>query len=133
MNPSNRDNKKTKALLNKVINIKLWQWVLICVIAGASVMTYQLLTGGLCFLKRITGFPCPSCGLTRAYLSAMRFDFESALYFHPLFWVVPLMIVVGILASYDNKRRKLWLYGFAALIFAFIICWIVRLITGTAV
>lgn len=45
----------------------------------------------LLFLK----FPCPGCGITRAYLAALRLDFKSAFNYHPLFFtVLPVLLYI---------------------------------------
>jgi len=41
-----------------------------------------------CIFKWITGISCPGCGITRAVLSTLRLDFKTALYYHPLFWLI---------------------------------------------
>ncbi len=47
-----------------------------------------------CVFYHTTGIPCPGCGMTRAYLAAMRLDFAEAFRMHPLWPVtVPLLAV----------------------------------------
>lgn len=47
-----------------------------------------------CVFYHMTGVPCPGCGMTRAYLAAMRLDFAEAFRMHPLWPVtVPLLAV----------------------------------------
>ena len=43
-----------------------------------------------CIFRLMTGIPCPGCGMTRAWLAALRLDFAAAFAYHPLFWVVPI-------------------------------------------
>ena len=50
----------------------------------------------VCHLKREFGVDCPGCGLTRAFLSIARFDFESALHFNPASFFVFALVVVQI-------------------------------------
>ena len=38
----------------------------------------------LCVFRRVTGMPCPSCGLTRATIAAAHGDFGSSVRLHPL-------------------------------------------------
>lgn len=45
----------------------------------------------LCPLANLTGWPCPSCGLTRAALALLRGDVARALALHPL---VPLVLLL---------------------------------------
>lgn len=42
-----------------------------------------------CLVKLAIGFPCPGCGLTRATLSLLRFDFVQAFMYNPLIFIVP--------------------------------------------
>lgn len=44
-----------------------------------------------CPIRTLLGFPCPGCGLSRAWLAALRLDFAAALRFYPLFWLIPLL------------------------------------------
>ena len=46
-----------------------------------------------CFFKRFFGISCPGCGMTRAVLSAIKFDFASAFSYHPMFWSLPIMYI----------------------------------------
>ena len=89
--------------------------------------------GGGCLLKDIFNTPCPSCGMSRAYFSVLMLDFEKAFAFHPLFWIFPTAVGIGIAATFDKKRRKLWLSLLGLCIVAYFICWIIRLATGNTV
>lgn len=46
-----------------------------------------------CPLYFMFGIPCPGCGMTRAFISLLKFDISQAFYYHPLF---PVVIVCGI-------------------------------------
>ena len=48
-----------------------------------------------CIFRLMTGIPCPGCGMTRAWLAALRLDFAAAFAYHPLFWVVPFAFVLA--------------------------------------
>lgn len=63
-----------------------------------------------CPIKWFTGISCPSCGMTRAVLSIMKFDFKMALYYHPLFWlIIPsvLFIIHAKKPIFGNKNYQL--------------------------
>ena len=47
-----------------------------------------------CPIRFLTGISCAGCGMTRAWLSVGKMDFESAFYYHPLFFV-PLIWLLG--------------------------------------
>ena len=53
-----------------------------------------------CVFLRLFGIPCPGCGMTRAYLALLRFDFARAFEMHPMFWSVPILIIFYI---FDGK------------------------------
>ena len=61
-------------------------------IAGVAIALYLLDLG--CIFKTMTGLSCPGCGMTRAWLSALRLDFSAALAYHPLFWAVPIALAL---------------------------------------
>jgi hypothetical protein len=49
----------------------------------------------VCLYKNITGNECIGCGMTRAILSAIHFQFENAYYFNKLVIIVcPLLIYI---------------------------------------
>lgn len=48
----------------------------------------------LCPLANLTGWPCPSCGLTRATLALLQGDVAGALALHPLAPLVLLLLSV---------------------------------------
>ncbi len=59
-----------------------------------------IITGGQCIIKKITGFPCPSCGVTRSLMSLVRLDFYESFYYHPL----SIFIVISILYFIYSKK-----------------------------
>ena len=44
---------------------------------------YGLVIG--CPVYRVFGWSCPGCGMSRAFLAALRLDFSAAFSYHPLF------------------------------------------------
>ncbi len=48
-----------------------------------------------CLFREVTGFPCPTCGATRAVLALSRLDLAGALAFNPLAAAGELLFVVG--------------------------------------
>ena len=82
-----------------------------------------------CVIRAVTGLICPGCGMSRAWLSALRLDFADALGYHPMFWSVPLLAVYIL---YDGKPIPnktvnnviLWL-----LLGAFFLCYLLRLLS----
>lgn len=46
-----------------------------------------------CIINQCFGFPCPGCGMTRACLAALHFDFQAAFSFHGMVWSMPLLLL----------------------------------------
>ncbi len=72
-----------------------------------------------CPVKRITGLPCPGCGMTRACLSLLRLDFAAAVRWHPLCFIIPLLAAMFIFKD-TAAGKRFWsctplLAGIAAL------------------
>ncbi|MBQ7372664.1 MAG: DUF2752 domain-containing protein [Blautia sp.] len=62
------------------------------------------LFGITCPIRFFTGISCAGCGMTRAVLSALLLDFRKAFYFHPLFWTVPIMLLLFIFGEKMNRH-----------------------------
>jgi hypothetical protein len=65
--------------------------------------------GGIpCISQLVTGYPCPGCGLTRAFASLTNFDFVSSLRFNPeaiLFTVVALVAAISPALLIQSRQR----------------------------
>ena len=82
-------------------------------------------TGIGCPIKFLTGISCPGCGMTRAWLSALKLDFAQALAYHPLYWTVPALLVLCLVASNIWNRVRNAILALA--IVAFLGVWGIRL------
>ena len=78
-----------------------------------------------CPILWITGISCAGCGMTRAWISLLHLDFKTAFYYHPLFWLPAIMVVVYFLKSKLPKRVLSILS--AGAIFLFLIIYILRM------
>ena len=59
-----------------------------------------------CPIQRLTGIPCPGCGMTRAVLALLQGDLPRALQLHGMVWSLPLL---GLLYLYDGRLfRARW-------------------------
>lgn len=68
-----------------------------------SVLFY--FTDTTCLWRKITGIPCPTCGVTRALLSLLRMDFQSYLYYNCM--AVPLVIATFLLLFCREENKLL--------------------------
>lgn len=87
--------------------------------------------GTTCLFRLLTGICCPACGMTRAWISFLSGNFEMAFYYHPLFWLIP---VIGILVFSEKKMNKKF---YNTVMFSFIIlvmgCYFYRLFANSPV
>ena len=85
--------------------VRLFLW---CGIACGAGLVYALFVrvigfGIPCIFHVVTGFDCPSCGVTRTCLSLLRLDFAAAYRYNAAILVLsPLGIAVA--------ARQAWLY-----------------------
>lgn len=78
-----------------------------------------------CPIKFITGISCPGCGLTRAWVSLFQLRIADAFYYHPLFWLVPVFVVMYM---YEKKLpKKLLNIVSLAGILAYVVVYILRM------
>ena len=83
-----------------------------------------------CFFRFLFGVYCPGCGMTRAALSLLRLDAESAFRYNPMVWSLPLLLAFYL---FDGKMFKAaWINRLlvGGVLIGFVVCWIVRLMTG---
>lgn len=88
----------------------------------------MLFSGVHCIIKELTGITCPGCGMTRAYISLLRFDFAGAFRYHKMFWSVPVLYVYFL---FDGRVTKSKTVDTAVLILiglGFLANWIINLI-----
>lgn len=72
-----------------------------------------------CPIRQSIGLPCPSCGMTRAWLSFVQGNFWDAFTFHPLFLLAPIFLF-----AIFRKKKKLTM-GIAAI---FIAVYLIRIL-----
>ena len=84
--------------------------------------------GITCPIKFITGISCAGCGMSRAWIALFHKDISSAFYYHPLFWLPPVMLLIFV-----NKNRiniNIYKVIMSAGIILFIIIYLCRMIAG---
>lgn len=68
-----------------------------------------------CPIKLVTGISCPGCGMTRAYVSLLRWDLEAAFSYHPLWPLLPILLaVLPILRRKNMLAFRCVVWGFVA-------------------
>ena len=92
--------------------------------AGAVALPRLPAVGPLCPLRRVTGIPCPFCGMTTGVIALSHGDVGASLAANPLAIVVVLAVLVACLPaavraalgrrvtfSQTARRRLPWLLG----------------------
>ncbi|TBX70754.1 DUF2752 domain-containing protein [Flavobacterium silvisoli] len=91
---------------------KLYSLLLIACFAGFSYLFYQTHavqndTVRVCIIKNVTGYPCPSCGTTRAVLLLMKGKITESLLVNPFgILVATIMTVLPIWIFADIVLQK---------------------------
>lgn len=100
----------------------LWM-LLVC-----GVLLFWVAMGWPCTFRSVTGIPCPGCGLSRAWLAALRLDFTAAFAYHPMFWAIPMLAVYALFDGRIFRRR--WLNNgiLAILLGGIAVCYVIRIV-----
>ena len=86
-----------------------------------------------CPIKSISGLSCPTCGITRAIISAVQFDLSTAFYYH-LFWpVVPIGFIGYALYAFKiiTINKKILLMNAYIICISNLIYYFYRLFSGS--
>lgn len=97
--------------------------------AGLAVLALGLYVLDIgCVFRFVTGVPCPGCGMTRAWLAALRGDLAAAVAYHPLFWAVPVAFALVFAQERWARWRRVCVIAAGVLAAAFVALWVVRLV-----
>lgn len=102
-----RTLKQTLSRLSSQIRRNRVLWLSL----AAFLLLAWLLTHTTCVFRSTIGIPCPGCGLSRAFILLLRGQWQQALHFHPLFWLVPPVTVIwaGLSIFMPKKLASPWL------------------------
>lgn len=95
----------------KLIKQDLKTVVPVLVFVALFIAAYNFILGKICPMRMVFGIPCPSCGITRAFLLVLQGEFYEATVMHPL-WIVLILLLLAFLAvryfvQDENKSKKL--------------------------
>ena len=92
----------------------------------------------LCALRQFAHIGCPTCGLTRALAALTRGNLGASLVLHPMAVVLAIELAAAwawwgrALARGQRDLDQRWIpWAIAANAAAFLLVWVVRLLTGT--
>ena len=81
-------------------------WAIAAVPAAVAVYAFpRALTHGpvLCPFRRITGHPCPTCGMTRSAVAFLHGDLSASFHAHPF---GPLVFLIAIAWAVNTVARR---------------------------
>ena len=96
-------------------------------LAVVAIYTVLFALGITCPIKYLTGVSCPGCGMSRACMSVLKFDFASAFYYHPLWIMLPFALALLILFRAIKKPMLFDITLYACAIVMFLV-WLYRMI-----
>lgn len=102
-------------------------WKLLVLVLCAGFLLLWLLLELPCVVRHISGLICPSCGMSRAWLAALRLDLHQAFCYHPMFWSIPLFVLFLFYDGqlFQNPQINAWVFW--GLLGLFFLCYLVRL------
>ena len=104
------------------------RWKLLFLGLYALLLLMWILLRLPCIFRTVTGIPCPTCGLTRAWLSALQMDFTGAIRQYPMFWSIPVLILFLIFDGEVFPSRKVNLWIIATLVLGIFLIYFARLL-----
>lgn len=102
--------------------------LIIFLLIGAISLMLNFLGISICIFYNLTGIYCPSCGMTRAFVSLFHFNIKEAFYYNPMFISIPLVILPFFIEQFFFKIKKSTknMY-FLSILILIIAVWIIRL------
>ena len=87
-------------------------WAMLLGSAMYGVMSFVNIPLFSCAWKKVTGLPCPGCGMTRSAMALLRGQWQESLRQNALTWVMIvfwLVIVIGL--SIPKRHRQAWVHA----------------------
>ena len=97
-----RQHRRTIAPWWAVAIVAAWGAAVAAIGAVGAISGHGIM---LCHFRRMTGFPCPTCGSTRAVLSLVQGEIARGLAFNPLAVVALAALICAAVVQLFTKRR----------------------------
>lgn len=85
-----------------------------------------------CPVRAIFKIPCPCCGMTRAIMAAIRMEWKLSFYYHPLWPIIVVAILVHVLYEFriiklSKKQTDIGLIFISSLL---MLCYVIRILAS---
>ncbi len=81
-----------------------------------------------CIFRKFLSFPCPGCGMTRAWVSVVQLDLGTAFNYHFMFWSIPILYLYFLFDGKLLKNKKLNKAVFILIAVGFLFEWILKIL-----
>ncbi len=97
-------------------------FLLAAALCGLFIGIMNRVAGGTCWLRLLTGLPCPACGFTRACALLIKGDATGAWHMHAMVFPVLFGVLLFLFSKYFLENgRKIWKgYGIILVIIAIV-------------
>lgn len=112
--------------------VKTKLYAALCIVTVILLYVFlEAVLGITCPIKWITGISCAGCGMSRAWVSVFHLNIERAMYYHPLFGLPPVILIVYLFKKKINvKFYKVFMFTSLAL---FVIVYLFRIFEGGSI
>ena len=93
--------------------------------AGIYILIVKRFLHKMCPFVLLTGYPCPLCGMTRAFFALFRGDFKTAWELHPFACILVVVILILAIRRYIFHKeirniRKMMILISAGIVFLYV-------------
>lgn len=110
-----------------------WETVKVVSIIAGFYLFLELVLGVTCPILYFTGVSCAGCGMSRAWMRLLHFDFAGAFYYHPLFWLPAVGVILLPFWNRIPRKVRTVLMTVACVLFLSVYIWRMLDMTDTIV
>lgn len=91
-----------------------------------GIVLLLLITDVGCVFKAVLGVPCPGCGQTRAWFALFGGRMAEAFYWHPLFWLTPILLLLALVRNervFTSRRLNALFWIVCLLLYVGVYIW----------
>ena len=80
-----------------------------------------------CIFKEFLKIPCPSCGITRAFICVLNFNFKKAFEFNAMFCMTPIIFILILFEGTPIIKKWINVILYLCVIIGFLGNWVYKL------